>query len=620
MRSLSTIVAVADSAAVTLQPGVGGALMQSSEDVSPAGLRPEPDLGRDHGLGQRAGLDGHARPDRQDPPLGAENGSGTSCSPRSGASSAVAAPRCENRRMVFVAEALGTWLVERIADACSWRLADSAIGSAQQRELQQAATVAIERTARDLWADEDRDPSELARIIEHVFGESVLSGSLEEAATLTDAIRVGVTARLSVLGDAELTGTGQSSAETLGISLDSTMERLVGNILHQILVRGASGGALGALADQLNHEATQAQNDAIVSRVSARIGQLRIQASEHCEAPRESLMCSGLLAPVAAVYREVRDDKGELVGLFSDGSILYYLMKELVKLGAVDIAVDQDRFAHALPGLPRAFRARVTSADRSGAAEEALRICAPIMAEYEALKITWGTYGIGAVEPGAGRTSISMGDSENALVGFSSDLVEFICAMRRGLQAGIDLSSMLNRVQTLLRSCRSGESRANLITVEQVLSTYRLHRVGAAVATSDATPRLVEIFAELTSDPLYRDLSQHVWRLGIPGGGKAGAANVTRVAGRLAQADDRLMFRQRSVRAPSEPFRHAESDISGVFDDAYFPPIVSVDAAVRRARANWRAAEQDYIPLYRREGYPNEYLAMMAAARKGGAC
>lgn len=519
--------------------------------------------------------------------------------------------------MAFVAEALGTWLVERIADACSGRLAESVIGSAQQRELQQAATVAIERTARDLCAGDEADRSELALIIEHVFGESVLNESLDEAATLTAAIRVGVTARLSVLGDAEITGTGQSSAETLGISLDSMVEILIGNLLHQIVVRGASGGTLAAFADQLNHEATQAQNEAIARRISAGINQLQTSVSGRGEVSRGSLMCSGLLAPIAAVFREIRGDQGELLGAFSDGSILYYLMEELVKFGAVDIAVDQDRFAEALPSLPRAFSARVIPADRSGAAEEALRICAPIIAEYEALKITWGAFGITSIEPAAGRTSISMGSSEKALTGFSSDLVEFICAMRQGLQAAIDLSSMRNRVHTLLNNCRSKESRANLITIEQVLSTYRLHRVGAAVATSDSTPRLVEIFAELTSDPLYRDLSKHVWKLGIPGGGPAAAASVTRAAGRLAEADDRLMFGRRSVRAPSEAFRHAESDIAEVFDDAYFPPVVSVDEAVRRAKASWRAAEQDFIPLYRRDGYSDDYVKMIAAARKG---
>jgi hypothetical protein len=68
-----------------------------------------------------------------------------------------------------------------------------------------------------------------------------------------------VAARLAVLEDVDITGTEQSSAALLGISVPALTDTLNGHLLRQLLNRSASGGPgpLTPLASQLNHELTR---------------------------------------------------------------------------------------------------------------------------------------------------------------------------------------------------------------------------------------------------------------------------------------------------------------------------------------------------------------------------
>jgi hypothetical protein len=167
--------------------------------------------------------------------------------------------------MVFVAEAFAAWLVEQVADAGRKRLGAWLLGSDQQRALQQAATAAIQATAQQLrpgpaTADDAQGAEHLARVIDQVFQEAPTPAeSLADHATLLQGLQSGVTARLAVLADAHITGTGRSSAALLGVSVVALAELLTGRLLHEIVVRGAGGGPLTSLAAQLNHDVTHLQ-------------------------------------------------------------------------------------------------------------------------------------------------------------------------------------------------------------------------------------------------------------------------------------------------------------------------------------------------------------------------
>lgn len=68
-------------------------------------------------------------------------------------------------------------------------------------------------------------------------------------------------ARLAVLADADITETEQSSAALLEleVSVPELADLLTGHLLRELVVRGARGGPLAPLADQLNHDVTHLQ-------------------------------------------------------------------------------------------------------------------------------------------------------------------------------------------------------------------------------------------------------------------------------------------------------------------------------------------------------------------------
>jgi len=76
---------------------------------------------------------------------------------------------------------------------------------------------------------------------------------------LLEALQAGIAERLAVLDDAALTGTGQSSAEVLGVPGGVLAEMLGRHLVREIMVRGSGGGSLAPLADQLNHDVTHLQ-------------------------------------------------------------------------------------------------------------------------------------------------------------------------------------------------------------------------------------------------------------------------------------------------------------------------------------------------------------------------
>jgi hypothetical protein len=54
------------------------------------------------------------------------------------------------------------------------------------------------------------------------------AGALTGQRTILERLQVGILARLAVLGDASVTGTGQSSAEVLGVDAGMLAQRLAG--------------------------------------------------------------------------------------------------------------------------------------------------------------------------------------------------------------------------------------------------------------------------------------------------------------------------------------------------------------------------------------------------------
>ena len=159
--------------------------------------------------------------------------------------------------MVFVADALGGWLVGQLADAGRKKLTELVLGSEQERALRRAADAAVWATAEEVRPSGGEQTEQVALVISEVFRDPVPHPPRAEPVMLLEGLQAAIARQLAVLDDAELTGTGQSSADLLGVQGTVLADRLTRHLVREIIVRGSGGGPLTPLASQLNHELTR---------------------------------------------------------------------------------------------------------------------------------------------------------------------------------------------------------------------------------------------------------------------------------------------------------------------------------------------------------------------------
>jgi hypothetical protein len=165
--------------------------------------------------------------------------------------------------VVSIADAFAAWLVALLGDAARKKLTTLVLGSEQERALHQAATAAIQSTAIQLDPSGGEQAGSLAMVVSEVFGQPTPGAPLARQETLLEALQVGIAETLSVLDDPNVTGTGQSSAEVLGVPGSVIAEMLATHLVREIMLRGSRAGPLAPLADQLNHDVTHLQGQRI---------------------------------------------------------------------------------------------------------------------------------------------------------------------------------------------------------------------------------------------------------------------------------------------------------------------------------------------------------------------
>jgi len=177
--------------------------------------------------------------------------------------------------VVFVADDLGAWLVGLLANAGRKKLTTLVLGSDQERALRQAATAAVQLTAGELDRAGGEQAGQVAMVISEVFGEPMSDAPLTGQSTLLGGLQAGIARMLAPLDDASLTGTGQSSAELLGVPATVLAEQLASYLVREIMLRGSRGGPLAPLADQLNHDVTHLQGQRLEGMLARLAGEIR---------------------------------------------------------------------------------------------------------------------------------------------------------------------------------------------------------------------------------------------------------------------------------------------------------------------------------------------------------
>jgi hypothetical protein len=193
--------------------------------------------------------------------------------------------------VVFVADDLGAWLIGLLADAGRKRLTSLVFGSDQERALRKVASAAVQETAVEL-SSSDEQAGHFAMVISEIFREPMPHPALGEPMTMLEGLQAGIARQLTVLDDASQTGTGQSSAEILGVPGAVLAEKLTGYLVQTIMVRGSEGGPLAPLADQLNHDLTRLQGQ----RIEGMLAQLvTVVTTAHEPTDAEGLARGGAL-------------------------------------------------------------------------------------------------------------------------------------------------------------------------------------------------------------------------------------------------------------------------------------------------------------------------------------
>lgn len=254
--------------------------------------------------------------------------------------------------MVFVADDLGAWLIFILAEAGRKKLTKLVLGDEQERALRSAAAAAVQRTAAELRAGDDKRADQLAMVVSQVFSEPVPSSPLTGYSTMLEALQAGVAGQLAVLNDASWTGTGRSSADVLGVAGMVLAQTLTGHLVREIVVRGSRGGPLFPLASQLNDDVTHLQGQRIEAMLGQLAGEVR-QAmaqlgSAHAVTPPAAL---AQLPPQVAGFTGRDGELAVLAGLLNpesaSGPVLVSAVAGLAGVGKTTLAVQAGHAARA---------------------------------------------------------------------------------------------------------------------------------------------------------------------------------------------------------------------------------------------------------------------------------
>ena len=200
---------------------------------------------------------------------------------------------CHTDGVVFVAEALGGWLVEQLADAGRRKLTELILGSEQERALRGAADAAVWATAEEVSSSGGESAEQVAMVINEVFSDRAPAPPPTGSVMLSEGLQAGIGRQMAVLDDPDLTGTGQSSADVLGVPGAVLADRLTALLVREILIRGSGGGPLTPLADQLNHELTRLEGHLQGQRIEGMLSRLANDVQDAMARPDGQVSVAG---------------------------------------------------------------------------------------------------------------------------------------------------------------------------------------------------------------------------------------------------------------------------------------------------------------------------------------
>jgi tetratricopeptide (TPR) repeat protein len=209
--------------------------------------------------------------------------------------------------MVFVVDDLVSWLVGLLAETGRKRLVILIRGSDQQRALREAAKAAVQLTAAELCPEGGHRAEDAEREISQAFVKRGPGVVLAGDGTLLENLQQGIWIQVAQLSDAGL-----------GIPVALLAERLTGRLIREIVVRGAGGGPLAPLADQLNHDVAHLRGQRIEGML-ANVMDAVTAVADMIAAPRVLSMTAARTLPADTLAFTGREaELGQLLAAAAD--------------------------------------------------------------------------------------------------------------------------------------------------------------------------------------------------------------------------------------------------------------------------------------------------------------
>jgi hypothetical protein len=317
----------------------------------------------------------------------------------------------------------------------------------------------------------------------------------------------------------------------------------------------------------------------------------------------QSTLYSRVLVKVPGFYRLFGAPDGRSAIRYDPAS-LSYVVEELVSLSALEIAItplSPARFY--LNDLSPILRQRVVVLDENNEARDEMRaFLGPIFREFG---LTVNAMGV------AGERDRNPKDLIDAMAVILPATYDFFLAARNRVQFEVDIARFRHSLEIVKRHSSDADARAHIAAMLGVLNTYHKVQAPSLFLASAATQVHEQQFRDLVEDLAYRSLSEDAALLGIP----ADVKRAVRLMGRALERVMKIPLLAAGARAGTKAVL-AGSGLKGVDLDlanviaprGYFPPIVSLSAALTRAEPTWRsqlrpAFQLGLYPKLSREGF-----------------
>src|SRR5690349_6430092 len=279
------------------------------------------------------------------------------------------------------------------------------------------------------------------------------------------------------------------------------------------------------------------------------------------------------LAQINHCWRIVKAPDDTLAAM-SDASYLQFLAEEMLRLGAVGIAVDRhSSLFGSVERFPHVLRERVRLVDkRSRSVAKVRAVLAPILAEF-GFSLTAPPIVIKSpseeLEPI--RMTVQM---------LAQHLRHFVVGLDYQTQVDADVSEMLMAVDALMEIARHPDARANLATLRGILKTYSAEVVESLEMRSVAPDELIRVFTHFVEDETYRQLSSQSRFLGFP---RFLAHSMRRIGRLVRKLIEKPAFREIAdvgtkviSTATSAPTPDSKLAVA-LLRKRYLPPVVKLD-------------------------------------------